>query len=141
MRNCQLWLTMHEKTTLLQKCGLRIWLCLFMFPLIMLKQLHSLTSIETLSCLVGVVVTLQTEVRKSSRVRFLALARIFMFAFLVCCCCVFTFLSKKHYWSWNFAIPNEIFIHLVNFTYCKMCDFIRVSRYRPSIFNETLNVF
>jgi len=38
-------------------CGPQMWLCLFVFQPITLKQLNSLTSIDTLSCLGGLEVT------------------------------------------------------------------------------------
>jgi len=40
-----------QKTTFLQTCGSEIWLCLFMFRPILLKQLNSWTTIDTFSWL------------------------------------------------------------------------------------------
>jgi len=59
------------------------------------KELNGLTTIDTISCLGGAVVTYPFWVQKvpglipGSR-------NVFMFDFLFCCCCcVFTFLSKN----------------------------------------------
>jgi len=49
---------------LLKTCGPQIWLCLFMFRPITLKQLNRLTAIDTSSCLSGRDVTLQTAVQE-----------------------------------------------------------------------------
>ena len=43
----------YRNTTLLKQCGPQIWLYLFMFQLIKLKQLNNSTSISTFSCFVG----------------------------------------------------------------------------------------
>jgi len=45
-------------------CGSQIWLCLFMFQPITLKQLNSLTLIDKFSCLGARAVTLQTSERE-----------------------------------------------------------------------------
>jgi len=61
---------MHAKndrkkaTTLLKRCGPQIWLCLFTFRPITLKQLKSLTLIGKFSCLGGLYVTHRNMVRK-----------------------------------------------------------------------------
>ena len=52
----------YRKTTLLKMYCRQIWLYLFMLRRITLKQLKSLISIDTFSCIRGVEVTLQTGV-------------------------------------------------------------------------------
>jgi len=99
---------------LLKMCGLQIWLCLFTFWPISLKQLNSLTTIVTLSWRIPFWF-------ERSRVQFPAPARVW---FLFCCCCVFTFLAKTLFLSQHFAISFAILIHLVYLTYCKICDLL-----------------
>jgi len=57
-------------TTLFKEVDPKIWLCLFRFRSITLKQLNGLTSIDTFNCLAGLDVIHQTvlrEVRGSSK--------------------------------------------------------------------------
>ena len=83
----------HRKKKIVEKVWPQIWLYLFMFHLIVLKQLNSLISINTFCCHGGQEVTLQTGVWEA--VQFRALARIvyvcfFVIVLLLC----FHFLSK-----------------------------------------------
>ena len=115
-------------------CGPQIWLCLFTYRAIPLKQLNSVTTIDNFRSLGGPELKHMTGVREipgstpGSCEDFYAL--------FLSCCCGFTFLSKTHSLSQNFAIPFAMFILLVFLTHCELfLLIISASRYRPSIFN------
>jgi len=112
-----------EKMHLLKMSGPQIWLCLFTFRPIASKQLNSLTTFNTVSWLVGAVVTalgasgpgFNPWIRQGFYVSCVALL-------LLC----FYFFVKKNtdYLSQKFAIPFTMLIYLVYMylTYCKICD-------------------
>jgi len=89
--------------------------CLFRFWPIALKQLNSLTTIDTFSLPSGLEITNRTGVRRSP-VWFLALTRFFMLRNFVIPFCNVSLFSTLH-----------ILLHL--------WPIIRVSRYRHRIFN------
>ena len=115
MRSCQIQLFMHDKilqkkTTLLKRCDLQIQLCLFMLYLITLKQLKSLTLIDTFSCLKGREVTRQAGLREVPDS-----IPGYVKDFYVHICFLL-----------SFSLKIFIYINMI----------IRVSRYRHSIFNN-----
>jgi len=133
-------LTMHasilqKKTTLSKMCGPQIWLCLFVFQPITLKQLNSSTSIDTSSCLGGLEVTHRAAVwevpdsisdsGKDYRIVLLLFWFYFFVSKSIICRDLFCdFLSK-----FIFSILNIL---------QNMWPIIRASRYKPSIFNAQI---
>ena len=111
-----------EKMNLLKMSGPQIWLCLFTFRPIALKQLNGLTAIATVSWLGGALVTHPLWVQEvpgsipgSSKGFYVS-----FFALLLLC--FYFFCQKTHYLSHKFAIPFTMLIYLVYLTYCKICD-------------------
>jgi len=111
-----------HKNDFLKKCGPQIWHCLFMFWPITLKQLNSLTSIDTFTCLFGCKVTHPTAVHQVPGLisgpfkdLYVCLFVLLLFPFLY-------FVFKTLYLSCNFAISFAVLINLVFSTYCSMCD-------------------
>ena len=85
-------------TTLLKICGPQIWLCLFMFRPIVLKQLNSLNSIDMFSSLGGLEVTHQIAVPEVP-LRYQALTRIFLLLFWFVGIVFLHFVFKNHYFK------------------------------------------
>jgi len=123
---------------LLKMSGLQIWLCLFTFRPIASKQLNSLITIDSLRWLCGEVVTHPLWVQEvpgwipSSGKGFY----VYLFCFVVV---VFLLLVQKHIISHN----SLQFLYTVNlFSIFNILQdlwpFLRVQRYRPSIFNTLL---
>jgi len=94
MRNCQIQLSMQVKVlqekTSLNNSGQQIWLWLFMFRPITLKQLNSLTSTDKFSCLGGLEVTHLTAVRQVPGST-PGSGKYFYVCYLLFCCCLFLF--------------------------------------------------
>ena len=77
---------------------------------------------------------------ESSRARFLAMTKIFMFAYIILFSVVFYFfVHNTHYLSWNLTIPFCSVNSLVYLTYRKMClqPMLRISRFIHSISRYT----
>ena len=98
-------------------CGPQIQLCLFTFRPIVSKQLNSLTTIETLSCLAGAVVTHPLWVQEFPG-SIPGSGKGFIIDFLFCCWWVLLFVQTSVTY---FAIPFAVLIYLVYLTYCKSC--------------------
>jgi len=117
---------------LLKICGSQFRLWLFAFWPIALKQLNSLTTIDTFSCLGGPVVTRPTGVQKVPGL-IPDFGNDFLFNFLLCCC-VFTFLSKTHHLSRFFC---NFFCSVYSVSILTILQNVwlikRVSRYSPRI--------
>jgi len=110
-----------EKVYLLKMCGPQIRLCLFTLRPIALKQLNSLTTIDSLRWLGGAVVTHPLWVQDVTGL-IPGSSKGFYVVFLYCCCCVFIFCTKTYYLPQNVAILFSIFICLVCLTYWQICD-------------------
>jgi len=119
-RNGQVKVSMHVK--ILKKkwmccmCGPQIWLCLFTFRPIALKQLNSLTIFDTFGWLVGSEATHPTGVQEvpssiSSRDFYVLFSVFVIVVFLL-------FLSKRHNYSRNVVNPFAMLIYLVYLTCC-----------------------
>jgi len=100
-----------EKVYLLKMCAPQIRLCLFTFRPIASKQLNSLTTIDSLSCLGGAVVTYPPLGVRGPGFNSRLWQGFLCLIYLYYCCCVFTFCSKTHYLSQHFAIPFSMFIY------------------------------
>jgi len=85
---------LKKKINLLKVCGPQIRLCLLTFRPIASKELNSLTTIVTLSCLGGAEVTHPLWLRE---VPGSIPSKDFMFDLLFCCCCNFTFLHDCYF--------------------------------------------
>jgi len=125
-----------ETMTFFKKCCPQIWLSLFMFWPISLKQLNTLTSIDTFSCLNGLDVTHQTVMRE-----FPDLIPGFGKDLYVCLFVLllggFTFLSKIHYLSWFICIFfSNVNSFSILYILQNMWPIIIISRYRPIIFKH-----
>jgi len=98
--------------------GPKTWHCLFMLLPIILKQLNSLTEIDTFSWLVGWEVMFQTVVQKDQNL-ILGSGKDFYMSFF---CFVILLIVQKTLFTCNFAIACAMLIHFVYLTYCKRCD-------------------
>jgi len=108
---------------LLKMSGPQIWLCLFTFRPIALKEFNSLTTIETLMQLTrwcsGNASALGARGPGFNPLLLQGfLCLIFCFVVVV----FFLFCPKTHYLSQTFAIPFTMLIYLVYLKYCKICD-------------------
>ena len=124
----------ERKTTLLKTCGPQIWLCLFTFPCITLKQINSLTTTNTCSWRDCRQVTYHTAMPEVPDL-IPEILQGFLWFFLYCCCSDHIFLVQET--LFHDMLPSLLqccFIQCTKHT-AKSEPFIRVSRYRHSIFN------
>ena len=116
MRNCQIQLSIHvnitEKMTLLKKCGMQIWLCLFII------WAFNVDTVKQLNCNRNVQLTLWCR-GNTSDCGASGQELCLLFCFIVVVCLHFV---QNTLFVMNFAISFAMLIHLVYFTYCQICD-------------------
>jgi len=102
--------------------GPQSWLCLFTFRLIASEQLNGLTTIDTLSWLVGAVVTHPLWVQEVLGSIPGSGKGFYVWFCVLLLLCFYFFCPKTHYLLQKFVSPFTMLIYLVYLTYYKICD-------------------
>jgi len=121
----------HRKNGFVERCGPQMWLCLFMFRPIILKQLNSLTSFDTFIISVAKWVTLQTGEESSSSTS--GTGKDYFVCFVVLFVCF-----KNHYLQKIVQFIFNVYSFSIHNILHNLLSIMRVSRYRTIVFNVCL---